>query len=422
MITEKAEAKCLTSADLSSAVGFLRREIDEIDSSISKLLNRRFNIASNMAAHKSNHGLPVRDPAREASVIARAVKDLDEPSVAPHVREVFLSIIEQSVKIQENQERRKESSTFKSVCIIGAGLIGGALSRRIRQVDVQIGRTILTAVDLAENLQLCESSGLFDICTADIESAVQRSELILLCAPPDTNLQLLQKIAPLLKSGQVIMDVSSVKQPICKEAERLNLNGAEFVGGHPFFGTENSGFEFLATVSVEDRTFCLIPPATATAETLKRLQMWLEWLGLKVTFFDAKTHDLVVARTSHLIQLFALMAGSVIYNDIVRTGNQNALILSGGGLATLARLMGSPCKMWEEIFLQNSAEMRVLLEEIEQLIQSFKDVQEPEKFSSNLQLQFSQSHQAREAIADAFERTKVVLTPTSSTPGRNQRP
>ena len=46
-----------------------RKEINEIDSQMARLFERRMNICANIARYKKEHGLSVRDPAREEDLI-----------------------------------------------------------------------------------------------------------------------------------------------------------------------------------------------------------------------------------------------------------------------------------------------------------------------------------------------------------------
>ena len=46
-----------------------RKEINEIDSQMARLFERRMNICANIARYKKEHGLSVREPAREEDLI-----------------------------------------------------------------------------------------------------------------------------------------------------------------------------------------------------------------------------------------------------------------------------------------------------------------------------------------------------------------
>lgn len=391
-----------------NSLSHLRREIDKIDADLAKLLRQRFAIMNRIADAKNANAKPVRDAAREAEVLKRAQKWCPEPELKPAVTKVFESIIEQSVALQQSihmevkdQPTTPPAQTFKSVCIVGAGLIGGALAHRIRQVEKSATSiTLMKAVDLPSALGLCQSSNIFDECTDQLMDGIRECELIVLCAPPETNCRLLQAIAPHLNPNQTVLDVSSVKQPICEIAARLNLNGATFVGGHPFFGTEKSGFDHSKDVAVDNRTFCLV--AEQTLPDVRRLQQWLSSLGLRVVVTTAASHDKVVARTSHLIQLLAVTAGSIIHDDLIEENLSDLLVLSGGGLATLSRLMASPSALWEQVLFQNSDEIEAAMSQIEALFARLRESTSAQDFASTLRNEFAKSNAAQAKLASVI--------------------
>ncbi|MBY0547798.1 MAG: bifunctional chorismate mutase/prephenate dehydrogenase [Candidatus Obscuribacterales bacterium] len=371
----QVESQCTQRA--SNSLSHWRREIDKIDAELAKLLRQRFAIMNRIAEAKNAQAKPVRDSAREAEVLKRAQDSCPESELKPAVTKVFESIIEQSVVLQQSTHTAKEASTppaetFKSVCIVGAGLIGGALALRIRQVEKSANSTTqLKAVDLPSALEPCQASTIFDQCTDQLLDGIRECDLIVLCAPPETNCSLLKAIAPHLHSNQTVLDVSSVKRPICEIAAGINLNGAKFVGGHPFFGTEKSGFVNSKDVPVDNRTFCLV--GEQTLPEVQQLQQWLSSMGFRVVVTTAASHDKVVARTSHLIQLLAVTAGSIIHDNLIEEELSDLLILSGGGLATLSRLMASPSALWEQVLFRNNDEMEAAMSQIEGLFTRLKE-------------------------------------------------
>lgn len=401
-----SEAPCKQKA--SNSLSHLRREIDKIDSELAKLLIQRFSIMDRIAEAKDAQDKPVRDPDREREVIKRAEDSCHKSEFRPALIKVFQAIIEESVTLQRTRWEEKQrgqqappSFRFKSVCIVGAGLIGGALARRIRQVEKSTGsRTLLKAVDLPEALEECNRSDIFDHCSEQLLDGISECELVVLCAPPTVNCSLLRTIAPQLSPNQVVLDVSSVKQPICEIASQLDLNGAAFVGGHPFFGTEKSGFDNSKDVAVDNRTFCLVAePANAA---VLRLQSWLSSMGLRVVITTAASHDKVVARTSHLIQLMAVMAGSIIHDDLIEENLSELLVLSGGGLATLARLMASPSPLWEQVMFQNSDELETAMSQIESIFSRLREPANAEEFASELRRDFAKANQAQSTLASVM--------------------
>src|SRR5262249_59334593 len=97
------------------------------------------------------------------------------------------------------------------------------------------------------------------------EAAV-RSDLVVLAAPPATNLRLLRRLARVASPGLVLTDVSSVKRGIVGEAARLGLRG--FVGGHPMAGTQKRGFAASPADLFQGAAWWLVPARGRPANRL----------------------------------------------------------------------------------------------------------------------------------------------------------
>ncbi len=347
-----------------NSLEMMREEIDQIDLQMISLLSKRFELSQKIGRLKTEHGLSIKDSERERQILESIDQKLEEDRHRESIKSIFRSLLKESVEVQERgmvdeETRLRAGRLFPSVCVIGAGLIGGAISRRIRAVFPQ---NKLFAVDLPHNLQKLEESKLFDESASKLKkSVVSQSSLILLACPPDTSIKILRKLAPMLCPGQLVLDLCSVKGPVCSEIEKLDLKGAEFVGGHPFFGTEKSGFENSGELPLDGRTFCLVPASKSSEISVARLKLWLLSLNLRVFVSEASLHDSTVALTSHLIQLISSSIGSMIHDSLLATGKSEHLALSGGALKSLSRLMKSKPEIWMQISCQNRKNIKASL-------------------------------------------------------------
>ncbi|MBX9688158.1 MAG: bifunctional chorismate mutase/prephenate dehydrogenase [Candidatus Obscuribacterales bacterium] len=334
----------------------LRAEIDDIDSKLVNLLARRFELSRSIGDLKAGIGKKILDESREKLVIERVAAELALNPAKEAILKVFRSILDESVSDQkkflvERADRSRCERLFQDVCVIGVGLIGGALSR---QIKLCFPSTNISAIDLPENMQILQGSGLFDSCAEQLDAdLIARSSLIFLACPPDESLDVLRQLAPNLRSGQLLVDLCSVKRSICNLAEEIDLNGAEFIGAHPFFGTEKSGFASSAEVQIEDRSICLVPTLKSSELSLLRLRNWFAAMNLRVFVTDSSSHDTTVALTSHTLQLLASSLGALIHEELIENGKADQLVLSGAALAGLKRLMKSRVEMWEQITGQN---------------------------------------------------------------------
>lgn len=80
-----------------------RSEIDRIDGEMADLFRRRMEVCARIADYKSRHSLPVRDPAREASVLAARCRDLGDGALAPYYEEFLQTIFDLSRRYQSSR-------------------------------------------------------------------------------------------------------------------------------------------------------------------------------------------------------------------------------------------------------------------------------------------------------------------------------
>ncbi len=344
----------------SSRLEALRGEIDAIDAELCALLERRFAVTEDIGKTKAKLGRNLVDQTRETIVLERVAARLKADSSRGFILNIFKSLMKESVEHQqqvlsENCELKPKPSPFPVVYAIGVGLVGGAMCRAIKSV---FPRTLIHAMDPFEEQSAIRNSEIFESSESELnKEVIAQSSLIIISCPPVVSLRVLEEIAPLVGSGQIVIDMASVKQPICKLAEELNLNGAEFIGVHPFFGNEKKGFVNSSSVIVRGRNICLVPTSKSSSESVEKLTSWFSDMELSVFVTDACSHDQTVAMTSHILQLFSSALGAIIYDELISAGKEPQLVLSGGALASSARLMSSQSEMWRQITALNEVEI-----------------------------------------------------------------
>ncbi|HJT27056.1 MAG TPA: chorismate mutase [Pyrinomonadaceae bacterium] len=77
-----------------------RKEIDDIDTELLRLLNMRARLALKVGALKQAADLPCRDPERERNVLHRLLEINDGPLDERAVGKVFRRIIRESRRVQ----------------------------------------------------------------------------------------------------------------------------------------------------------------------------------------------------------------------------------------------------------------------------------------------------------------------------------
>jgi prephenate dehydrogenase len=129
---------------------------------------------------------------------------------------------------------------FERIALVGLGLIGGSIALAVRERWPSVR---VTAVDRPQVLAHASSSGAIDRAAGSVAD-VGPTDLIVLAAPVQQNVQLLAQALPLLHPGTVITDVGGTKRDIVRAAAAIPSGTSAFVGGHPIGGAERGGFGF----------------------------------------------------------------------------------------------------------------------------------------------------------------------------------
>ena len=181
------------------------------------------------------------------------------------------------------------------VAIVGLGLVGGSLARALTAAGYRV-----TGIDWPLVVRRALRTRAIAVGATRAEAAAV-ADLVVLAAPPATNLRLLRRLARVARPGLVITDVSSVKGEIVREAARLGLRG--FVGGHPMAGTEKRGFAASSADLFRGAPWWIVPAREERATRLVRAVVRAT-LARPITT-DAATHDRAMAFLSHAPQVVA---------------------------------------------------------------------------------------------------------------------
>ena len=243
-----------------------------------------------------------------------------------------------------------DNRIFNKIALIGVGLIGSSIARRVK-VDGLVGE-ISIATRSQETLDRARELSLGDAYTLDSTEVVQDADCVILCSPVGTYGAIAQAIAPALKEGAIVTDVGSVKASVVSQMQPHLPDHVHFIPGHPIAGTEYSGPDAGFPSLFEDR-WCILTPlnssSPAAVETLKRF--WLA-LGSDVEVMDVEHHDLVLAVTSHVPHLIAYnIVGTA--SDLEQITASEVMKFSAGGFRDFTRIAASDPTMWRDVFLHN---------------------------------------------------------------------
>lgn len=256
-------------------------------------------------------------------------------------------------------------SILPQLTILAPGLLGGSVARAARERGLA-KRIVLWARRPESRLALREQPWC-DAVVDTPEDAVADAALIVLAAPVDRILPLLQQIAPALRTGAVVTDVGSVKGEIARLGDAMLGQRAHFIGAHPMAGAEKTGWENATPTLFEQRT-CFVTPTVDSApgavETVVRF--WRD-LGAEVVTLGADQHDEIVAHISHLPQVVASNLCAFLARKNPAWRNH-----AGGGLRDTTRIAASDPHLWRSILEQNRDEVLRALRQFQEELHGFQ--------------------------------------------------
>ena len=270
---------------------------------------------------------------------------------------------------------------FKTIAIVGVGLIGGSLGLALKHKGYS-GKII--GIDRQGNLDSALARRAIDegLTRDELKVGVSRADLTFLCAPIHIILKQIEEIGDSVKPGAIVTDAGSIKRQIVETAHDFLPPHCDFIGGHPMAGSEYKGVSAADHFLYENATWVLTPSRPVEHGKIKALVELLEGIGAKVLIMQARLHDEIAAAVSHLPQMSALAL-----MNLVAERNQESthfLKMAAGGFRDMTRIASSPFSVWESICSINSDMIRHYINsyigELERLKSIIDDPIELEKY------------------------------------------
>ena len=268
---------------------------------------------------------------------------------------------------------------FKQMTILGVGLIGASLAQSCRQR--KLVETIVGFGRNAANLKKAQEKHIIDSGSTDLKTAVEGSDLIVLCTPVGVLVERVREMIPFLQKGCIITDAGSVKGRLVEEIDALMPDSIYYVGAHPIAGGEQSGLE-AASVDLLTGAKCIITPTANTrTEALQQVtEFWAE-VGMQTLSMDAHEHDTVFGALSHLPHIVAYALMNTVAN-VKTESHGDILSMSGGGLKDITRIASSDPVMWRDICLANKRPVVKLIDQFQNALENIKSLIEQDQADS----------------------------------------
>jgi prephenate dehydrogenase len=252
------------------------------------------------------------------------------------------------------------------ISIVGLGLIGGSFARDLKsQIKVRVfgvesnefHQTKAMELDLVEKI-------------ISLDEAIAISDVIILAVPVDILENLIPEILDKISQNQVLIDLGSTKELICKSVEN-HENRGRYVAAHPLAGTEFSGPTAALRGLFLGKKNIICESDRSDEDALKLSVKIFESLGVENIYMNAAEHDKHLAYVSHLSHVSSFMLGMTVLE--IEKDEKQILNLASTGFASTVRLAKSNPKTWSAIFGKNNKHLSRALEEYILWLQRFKE-------------------------------------------------
>jgi prephenate dehydrogenase len=249
--------------------------------------------------------------------------------------------------------------------ILAPGLLGGSVARAARECGAA-KRIVIWARRPETRLQLRDQAWC-DAVADTPEEAVRTASIVVIAAPVDRIVPLIQQIAPALPANAIVTDVGSVKGEIARLGAAALRPDTHFVGAHPMAGSEKTGWEHGTAGLFRHRT-CFVTPLSATdAHAVDAVVAFWRTLGAEVVTVGPDQHDEIVAHISHLPQVVASSLCAFLTQRESAWRNY-----AGNGLRDTTRIAASDPELWRSILEQNRDEVLRALRKFQEELHGFQ--------------------------------------------------
>ncbi len=273
-----------------------------------------------------------------------------------------------------------------NIAVIGLGLIGGSIARRLKGFH---SCRIFGCDTDSRTLLLAKADGAIDEGSCDGADAVQDADLIILCLYPKNNVDFIEKYKDSIKPGALITDVSGVKEFMVKNLLPLLPEGVDFVGAHPMAGREVGGYQSSTDTLFDGASFIITPTRKNRPENIALVRELAEYIGCThVVTTSPREHDDIIAYTSQLMHVVAV---ALCDSPMI----ERSRFFSAGSLRDCTRVAVINEDMWSELFTENKD---ALSERIDEMCQSLERINSAVKSGDTEELKRIMRHSSSQKL------------------------
>lgn len=241
--------------------------------------------------------------------------------------------------------------TSPQIAILGLGLIGASFAAAL-QTSNATGLLIGYDKDAASS-DFCMQRGYINHAAKSAEEAVKDADIVVFAVPVAALAEVAKTIAPHLKKGVVVTDISSVKQEAVLAILPHLPGDAILVPAHPIAGGSVHGARAARADLFDGKLAVLTPEKGKTPpHAIAAIARLWEAVGSRTERMSPENHDIIYAYVSHLPQLLAYAACQTLADEAFP---ENEIPES---FRQFIRLGGSDAALWGDIAVANQEPLR----------------------------------------------------------------
>lgn len=310
----------------------LRAELGETDRELVRLLAKRMELVREVGQWKATVGAPSFDREREMLLLDSTLDKAKEAGLSePLVRDVFASLYAAS-RLDQRRFLQTKAEKFSIGIIGGTQGMGAYLAR----VFTGAGYTV-------------ETMGLD--AGRPAEEVAASHDVVILSVPIAVTVEMAKKIAPHVRAGACLMDITSVKRAPLAAMLDSAPESVDVVGSHPMFGPHGIDFDRQKVVLCRGR-------GEAAFIRVKKL---FETFGAETIEATAEEHDAQMALIQVLVHEKTMVLGSVLERLKADLGRslQFASPIYRSEMAMIGRMFSQRAELYADILTVNPDALRL---------------------------------------------------------------
>ena len=338
-------------SDFETKLGALRDQIDELDQQLVDLLVKRRQVTTKVGELKSEVGMPIYAPDREAALFAKRRAQATEKGLSPDLIEDLLRrVMRDSYVSQDESGYRCVNPECQDVVVIGGhGQLGGVFVDLFQRSGYQV--SIIGQDDWQGS--------------ADIFA---RASVVIVAVPIRLTASVIQQLTS-LPENCILADVTSIKtSPLY---EMMKVHSGPVIGLHPMFGPDVTGLVKQTIIACNGRR------EQEYQWLLEQFKVW----GAEIYPVGADNHDQAMAMVQVMRHFSTIAYG---YHLMTEGANIDELIAMSSPIYRLelimvGRLFAQDPVLYSDIIFANRDNIEMMKRFAYRFLTLLEDVEQGDK-------------------------------------------